>query len=186
MIMVRQQLQSLIQRISLQTESSTLQSFNFDLYNTEDSDRFHILLDNGELMIRDGLLENSIGLLRARERSINILMKMGSDLINSLLELSFKQLPDSSELPEIATSISASTELEGKAVNFNISIQENQLRVIEEDTANGDIRIRIKASYLPKLFSGKVNFPMALITGKIKIENKSELFKLLARLGLKF
>lgn len=184
--MVRQQLDRIIQRINLHTKNTTPQSFNFDLLNSEGQEKFHILLNNDELLIRDGLHDRSIGLLQASERTINILLEMGADLINSLLELSFKQLPETSDLPEIATSLSASTELDGEAVNFNISIQQNQLRVIEDNLASGDIRIRIKASYLPKLLSGNVNFPMALITGKIKIENKSELFKLLARFGLKF
>lgn len=184
--MVKQQLQSILSQMSGKLENSPVNRFNFDLSTPEGPDQFHLLLENNQLKLVDGLHDSAIGILKARERSIDILMDMGAELIESLMDLSFNKLPETSHLPDIDQRVSIATELQGQYVNFNVFIRNNRVNIIEEKETQGDIRIRIKPDYLPRLFNGKVNFPMALITGKIKIENKAELFKLLTRFGLKF
>lgn len=183
--MVRQKLESIIDQISGKLENSPVNQFNFELSTPDGQEQFHILLENDRLDLVDGLHEAAIGLLKASERSIAILMDMGGELIESLMDLSFNKLPESKNLPNIEQRLSIATELEGQPVNFNVFIQQNQVHIIEDQEVTGDIRIRIKPDYLNKVFNGRVNLPMAIITGKIKIENKAELFKLLTKFGLK-
>jgi hypothetical protein len=166
-------------------ENGTTGYFNFDLEHEGEREQFHIKLENNKILIADGLHDQAIGILKAMEETIAGLMEMGSDLIASLMDLSFNKLPENTDLPDIDQRLSLATILNDHPVNFNIFIQNNQLNVIEEKEVNGDIRIRIKPDYLARIFNGQVNLPVALMTGKIKIENKIELFKLLARFGLK-
>lgn len=184
--MVRQQLEFMVEQMSDRLSNGPNNRFNFDLAGVNGHEQFHIQLENDRLSLEDGWHESAIGNLSASEESIEELMDMGADLIESLMDLSFNKLPDNIDLPDIDTVISLSTELNRGPVNFNLFIENDQLKIIEEVAATGDIIIRIKASYLPKLMQGKINLPVALITGKIKIENKGELIKLLARFGLKF
>jgi hypothetical protein len=183
--MVKQQLASILNKMSGKLVNNPVNRFNFDLSTPDGPDQFHLLLKNDQLSLVDGLHDTAIGLLKARERTVAILMDMGAELIESLVDLSFNTLPATSDLPSIEQRISIATELQGQPVNFNVFIRDNQVNILEENEVIGDIRIRIRSDYLPKLFNGKANLPMALLTGRIKIENKTELFKLLTRFGLK-
>ena len=183
--MIRQQLEAIAAGIRMDLPDSTTGRFNFDLDGIEYTEQFHILLENGSLVFRDGLHTDALGLVRASQRTLISLLTLGSSMIESLLDLSFRQLPGQIEVPDIKTRVSVSTELEKRPVHFNLFIEQNQLCVIEDTVANGDIRIRIKPGFLPGLLSEKINLPMAILTGKIKISNKAALLKLLAKLGLK-
>jgi putative sterol carrier protein len=136
--------------------------------------------------LKDGSTPSAIGLLRTKETTISAFYDMGLDLIDSVLDLSFGKLDNDFKIPEIDHKISLSTYLEGEKITFNLFIDDEKINVIESKEEEGDIRISIKESYLSKLLKGNFNLPMALLTGKIKIENKAALFKLLAGLGLKF
>lgn len=184
--MFKQQLKEIVNQLQFSEYYEKDQSFNFELISQGTIEKFHLLLSGDKINLIDGSNLNAIGLLKARETTLGTLYDMGLDLIDSILDLSFGKLDNDFKLPEVKDKISLSTHLEGEPITFNLFIDDEKINLIETKDADGDIKISIKESYLSKLLKGNFNLPMALLTGKIKIENKAALFKLLAGLGLKF
>jgi len=181
--------EKIIESISqVKVESGNDLTFNINFLLDPDGDRqeFFISLNEGVLRLQDGLYESPHVHFECRVQTLQSMLDLGIDPFSAISGLTIPAASEDFSMPDIDPGVYLeSATLEGLPLRFNMFVEEQILYVVEGEDMDSDISIRIKPAILPELIRGNMNVPMALLTGKIKIKNKRELFQLLARFGLK-
>lgn len=161
-------------------------SANFEIQNSLGKDVFHIVVQNGDMSIKDGLAEKPVLNFSSRENSIMELLELGDDMLEALLTKPFYISGDQYSVPQMEQTFFISSETpRGLPVRYKLGVKNSVICIWEGEEDKTDIAVKIKPSILKELIKGQVNIPLALIKGQIRISNKKEIFRILKTFGMK-
>jgi putative sterol carrier protein len=184
---IRSLITDMLDRVNIEPGTNMDLAINFIIHGADATDEFQVRAKGSQIEMHGELAESPMAVIDASEKTLQSILDLGIDPVELLMKLTIPSEAEKFKIPEIESSLYVETgTTNGYPILFKIHTAGEKLYITEGESFDNDIEIKIKPSFLPKLIEGDVNLAMALLTGKIKISNKRDLFQLLTKLGLTF